>query len=36
MNNNFLKNVYGYSKIKEELYLIRQWYFESDKLGDKG
>ena len=35
MDNNFLKNVYGYSKIKEELYLIRQWYFESDKLGDK-
>ena len=35
MDDNFLKNVYGYSTIKEELYLIRQWYFDSDKLGDK-
>lgn len=35
MNKNFLKNVFGYSKIKEELYLIQHWYFDSDKLGDK-
>lgn len=35
MENDFLKNVYGYAKIKEELYLIRQWYFESNKLGNK-
>lgn len=35
MNKNFLNNVYGYSKIKEELYLIQRWYLDLDKLGDK-
>ena len=35
MEQNFLKNVYGYKEIKEELYLIREWYFESDQLGEK-
>lgn len=35
MTKNFLKNIYGYSQIKEELFLIQKWYFNSNNLGDK-
>ena len=35
MEKDFLSNVYGYSRIKEELYLIRNWYLNADKLGEK-
>lgn len=35
MTKDFLKNIYGYSQIKEELFLIQNWYFNSNNLGDK-
>lgn len=35
MDANFLSNVYGYSQIKEELFIIQQWYFNNEKLGNK-
>ena len=31
MNKDFLSNVYGYNKIKDELSVIRNWYFEKDE-----
>ncbi len=35
MEKDFLSKVYGYKRIKEELYLIRNWYLNSDKLKEK-
>ena len=35
MTKDFLKNIYGYSQIKEELFLIQKWYFNSNNLGNK-
>ena len=35
MTKDFLKNIYGYSQIKEELFLIQNWYFNSNNLCDK-
>lgn len=35
MDKEFLKGVYGYSKIKEELYLIREWYLNPSNLGER-
>lgn len=31
----FLKNVYGYSNVKNELKLIQSWYINADRLGKK-
>ena len=31
MDKSFLCNVYGYTKVKEELYAIRNWYFNYDE-----
>lgn len=35
MESSFLNNVYGYNNIKEELYLIREWYFNRDESNKK-
>ena len=35
MENEFLEKVYGYKEIKRELKQIQEWYFNSEKLGDK-
>lgn len=35
MDKEFLKNVYGYSKIKEELHSIREWYLNPNNLGER-
>ena len=35
MESGFLNNVYGYNNIKEELYLIREWYFNRDESNKK-
>lgn len=35
MNKKFLNTVYGYTKVKEELSLIRDWYLDSEKLGER-
>ena len=31
MAEEFLKNVYGYEEIKNELKIIRDWYLNADK-----
>ncbi len=34
MDDEFLKKVYGYKRIKEELYLIRSWYLNENNLNN--
>lgn len=34
MTEEFLKNVYGYEEIKNELKIIRDWYLNADKIGE--
>lgn len=35
MNNDFLSNVYGFKRLKEELYTIREWYIHPELLEDR-
>lgn len=35
MDKEFLSNVYGYSKVKNELFVIRDWYLNSSEMGEK-
>lgn len=34
MDDEFLKNIYGYKRLKEELYLIRSWYLNENNLNN--
>lgn len=35
MDKDFLNKVYGYSKVKNELFVIRDWYLNADAMGEK-